>query len=72
MSGCSSASSAVIRPASETGPAPASGLSIVAAVVASHHGQAWVESEPGHGARFRVELPLMGFTENSQGVRIGS
>ena len=48
------------------------GLSIVAAVVASHHGQAWVDSEPGHGARFRVELPLLGFTENSQGVRIGS
>ena len=34
------------------------GLSIVAAVAASHHGQAWVESVPGHGARFRVELPL--------------
>jgi signal transduction histidine kinase len=48
------------------------GLSIVAAVVQSHHGQAWVESEPGQGARFRVELPLTGFTENSQGVRIGS
>ena len=45
------------------------GLSIVAAVAASHHGQAWVESEPGHGARFRVELPLAGFTANSQGVR---
>ncbi len=42
------------------------GLSIVTAVVASHHGHAWVDSEPGHGARFRVELPLMGFTENSQ------
>ena len=34
------------------------GLSIVAAVAASHHGHAWVESEPGRGARFRVELPL--------------
>ncbi len=34
------------------------GLSIVAAVAASHNGRAWVESETGHGARFRVELPL--------------
>ena len=33
------------------------GLSIVAAVVASHHGRAWVEPVPGGGARFRVELP---------------
>jgi two-component system OmpR family sensor kinase len=34
------------------------GLSIVAAVAAAHHGQASVETAPGHGARFRVELPL--------------
>ncbi len=34
------------------------GLSIVAAVTAAHHGQASVETAPGHGARFRVELPL--------------
>jgi len=48
------------------------GLSIVAAVVAAHNGRAWVESEPGHGARFRVDLPLTEFTASSQGVRIGS
>jgi two-component system, OmpR family, sensor kinase len=48
------------------------GLSIVAAVAASHHGHAWVESAPGRGARFGVELPLAGFTANSQAVRIGS
>jgi two-component system OmpR family sensor kinase len=34
------------------------GLSIVAAVAAAHHGQASVETAPGHGARFLVELPL--------------
>ena len=34
------------------------GLSIVAAVAEAHGGQARVESAPGHGARFWVELPL--------------
>ena len=34
------------------------GLSIVAAVAEAHGGRARVESEPGHGARFLVELPL--------------
>ena len=34
------------------------GLSIVAAIAAAHHGQASFASQPGHGARFRVELPL--------------
>ncbi len=34
------------------------GLSIVAAVAEAHGGQAKVESTPGHGARFWVELPL--------------
>jgi two-component system OmpR family sensor kinase len=34
------------------------GLSIVAAVAAAHHGQASVETAPGHGCRFLVELPL--------------
>jgi two-component system OmpR family sensor kinase len=33
------------------------GLSIVAAVAEAHGGQAKVESVPGQGARFRVELP---------------
>ena len=33
------------------------GLSIVAAVAEAHGGQARVESTPGHGARFWVELP---------------
>ncbi|MDQ3896062.1 MAG: ATP-binding protein, partial [Actinomycetota bacterium] len=34
------------------------GLSIVAAVAEAHGGRARVESQPGHGARFWVELPL--------------
>lgn len=34
------------------------GLSIVAAVAEAHGGRAGVESAPGHGARFWVELPL--------------
>ena len=34
------------------------GLSIVAAVAEAHGGRASVRSDPGHGASFRIELPL--------------
>jgi signal transduction histidine kinase len=34
------------------------GLSIVKQMVELHGGQVWIESEPGHGATFCLELPL--------------
>jgi len=34
------------------------GLAIVAALVAAHHGTVSVDSAPGHGATFRITLPL--------------
>jgi two-component system OmpR family sensor kinase len=36
------------------------GLSIVAALVAAHGGRVTVESEPGRGSAFFVDLPLLG------------
>ncbi len=36
------------------------GLSIARHIVESHGGRIWVESEEGHGATFRVSLPLGG------------
>jgi signal transduction histidine kinase len=33
------------------------GLAIVQSVVADHHGRIWVESEPGRGTTFHIELP---------------
>ncbi len=33
------------------------GLSIVKHIVQSHGGEVWVESEPGHGAKFFFTLP---------------
>lgn len=41
------------------------GLSIVRTFVEEHHGDVWVESRPGEGSRFVVELPL------SQSGKIG-
>ena len=34
------------------------GLAIVSAMVKAHHGQVWVDSEPGKGATFGFALPL--------------
>ncbi|MFO1372821.1 MAG: sensor histidine kinase [Candidatus Competibacteraceae bacterium] len=36
------------------------GLPISQKIVAHHHGRIWVESQPGHGATFIVELPRGG------------
>ena len=33
------------------------GLAIVQSVVADHAGKIWVDSQPGHGATFHIELP---------------
>ena len=56
-SGSSSASTASTRPdrGSRGG---GLGLAVVAALVAAHHGQVEVLSEPGEGATFRVHLAL--------------
>lgn len=35
------------------------GLAISRAIVEEHHGKIWVQSEPGQGARFFVELPIV-------------
>ncbi len=41
------------------------GLAIVAALVAAHGGNVWVESPPGGGAIFRVAIPLAPEARNS-------
>ncbi len=37
------------------------GLSVVQRIVDDHHGRIWVESEPGQGATFVIQLPQSGF-----------
>ena len=35
------------------------GLSIVRSIVEAHHGKVRVESEPGHGSTFTIEIPAV-------------
>ena len=46
------------------------GLSIVAALAEAHGGRARVESTPGHGARFWVELPSVASAEGQGGDQV--
>jgi signal transduction histidine kinase len=61
---------------SRRGGAPGSGLglAIARAMVGLHGGRIWVESEPGHGATFRIALPLAapGCTRGPAGNRAGA
>jgi two-component system NtrC family sensor kinase len=41
------------------------GLSISHGILQEHHGKIWAESEPGHGATFHVELPIVACDEPS-------
>jgi signal transduction histidine kinase len=36
------------------------GLAIVQSIVSDHHGKVWVDSDPGRGATFHIELPIAG------------
>ena len=42
------------------------GLSIVKSICMAHHGRVEASSLPGHGSRFRVELPLAASPSNNQ------
>jgi two-component system OmpR family sensor kinase len=46
------------------------GLSIVAALVAAHGGRVGVQSAPGSGSRFLVELPLLGPLEDTEDTEV--
>jgi two-component system NtrC family sensor kinase len=41
------------------------GLSISRSILEEHHGRLWAESEPGKGATFHLEIPLVEITEEA-------
>jgi two-component system, OmpR family, sensor kinase len=48
------------------------GLPIAAQIVAAHGGRIWVESLPGHGAKFSVSLPLASPGDPTLNIRRGA
>jgi two-component system, NtrC family, nitrogen regulation sensor histidine kinase NtrY len=46
------------------------GLAIVQSIVSDHHGKVWVDSDPGRGATFHIELPIAGATLATQGMHV--
>jgi signal transduction histidine kinase len=46
------------------------GLAIVQSIVSDHHGKVWVDSDPGRGATFHIELPIAGDTSAAQEMHV--
>lgn len=46
------------------------GLAIVQSIVSDHHGKVWVDSEPGRGATFHIELPVAGDMPAAQEMHV--
>ena len=56
----------VFKRLSRDTPGTGIGLAICKRIVEKHHGRIWVQSEPGHGARFAVALPVGNGTEQPE------
>jgi signal transduction histidine kinase len=52
----------IFRRIEDSGEIPGEGLGLTIAqrIIERHRGRIWVESEPGSGSRFHVELPVSG------------
>jgi signal transduction histidine kinase len=42
----------------------------VQSIVSDHHGKVWVDSDPGRGATFHIELPIAAATLATQGMHV--